>query len=344
MCSSPKKQTADLACGVYVDMGTTNTRVWFMRDAEILARAQAGVGVRDTARDGSPTRIRSGLRDLIQEVRQEVRKRGIPSEPTSVLAAGMITSPLGLAEVPHILAPAGVNELAGALRRFDFPDITDLPILLVPGVRSGPLQSELASIGEADVMRGEETLCLGLAASGLVHPPAALLNLGSHWKAIRLDAQGRIQSSATTLSGELVHAAQTQTILASAVPKERPAVLDSAWCEAGMKEQRSAGLARTLFCVRLLELQRTGSPEQRLSYLIGAFVASDFDAYLRQGVLASGTDVVLAGSGVIANAWQIALEKASIRAVALREAEIEAGLFAGLRTIASRCGLLSPWP
>ena len=31
-----------------------------------------------------------------------------------VLAAGMITSPLGLAEVPHVAAPAGITELASA--------------------------------------------------------------------------------------------------------------------------------------------------------------------------------------------------------------------------------------
>ena len=315
-------------------MGTTNTRVWFVRGAEILARAQTGVGVRDTARDGSPARIRSALRDLIQDVRQQVPARGITSEPACVLAAGMITSPLGLAEVPHVAAPAGITELASALGRFDFPDITDLPIRLVPGVRSGPKQCDLASIGEADVMRGEETLCLGLAALGLVRPPATVLNLGSHWKAIRLDVQGRIQSSITSLSGELIHAAQTQTILASAVPKDRPAFLDPDWCEAGMQEQRNAGLARALFCVRLLELQRAGTPEMRISFLIGAFVAADLDALCRQGVFARGTEVVLTGSGAIANAWQRALDGVSIRAASLSEADIEAGLLAGLGSIA----------
>ena len=169
-------------------------------------------------------------------------------------------------------------------------------------------------------MRGEETLCLGLAL-GLVRPPATVLNLGSHWKAIRLDAQGRIQSSITSLSGELIHAAQTQTILASAVPKERPAFPDPEWCEAGMKEQRSAGLARALFCVRLLELQNAGTPEKRLSFLIGAFVAADLDALCRQGVFARGTEIVLTGSGAIANAWQRA-DGVSIRAAALSEADI----------------------
>ncbi len=42
---------------IYVDMGTTNTRVWLARGDEILARGSKTVGVRDAARDGSTTRI-----------------------------------------------------------------------------------------------------------------------------------------------------------------------------------------------------------------------------------------------------------------------------------------------
>ncbi len=62
---------------------------------------------------------------------------------------------------------------------------------------------------------------LGLAAS---RPGQALtvLNLGSHWKAIQVSESGQITRSWTTLSGELLHAIMTQTILASAVPLWAP--------------------------------------------------------------------------------------------------------------------------
>jgi 2-dehydro-3-deoxygalactonokinase len=320
-------------CAVCVDMGTTNTRVWMVQGAEILARAQTGVGVRDTARDGSPDRMRAALRELIEDVRGQAERSGRQSNPSLVAAAGMITSPLGLAEVPHISAPAGTAELAVAVKRCHFPDVTDLPFLLVPGVRCGARTASLEAVGQCDVMRGEETLCLGLVSLGAARPPATILNLGSHWKAIQLDDQGRISASVTSLSGELIHAAQTQTILASAVPHSRPVGIDAIWCQAGMCEQRRSGLARALFCVRLLELNGQSTPAERLAFLIGAFIAADLDALVKRGVFETGSRVLIAGGGVVAEAWQKALQTISITAALLTDAEIEAGLLAGLRRV-----------
>lgn len=320
-------------CGVCVDMGTTNTRVWLARGSEVLARAQAGVGVRDTARDGSSARIRAALRQLIEEVRKHSKETRPQIEPSFVAAAGMITSPLGLAEVPHIPAPAGVRELAASTKRWDFPDVTDLPIWLVPGIRSGPGSPGVETIAQTDVMRGEETLCFGLVALELARPPVTILNLGSHWKAIQLDAQGRISGSVTSLAGELIHAAQTQTILASAVPHTRPGGVDARWCEAGMREQRRSGLSRALFCVRLLELNGQGTPEERLAFLVGAFVAADLDALQERGLFPPGSRVLIAGSEAVGDAWQGALQKISVTAGRLTEAEMESGLLAGLRCV-----------
>ena len=111
-------------------------------------------------------------------------------------------------------------------------------------------------------------LLVGLHALGLIEPQSTLLNLGSHWKVIEFDARARIASSVTSMTGELIHTAQTQTILAGSVPQTRPDALDQTWLEAGMREQRRSGLARALFCVRLLEQGSDGSAEQRLSFLI----------------------------------------------------------------------------
>jgi 2-dehydro-3-deoxygalactonokinase len=316
-------------CAVYVDTGTTNSRVWLARGEEILAKAEAQVGVRDTAKDGSSARLRSSLKGLIEKVRAQAED----ATPVSVAAAGMITSSLGLTEVPHLAAPAGIAELAAATRAHQFSEITDLPVLLVPGVKSGQMPCELATVGEADLMRGEETLCAGLVMLGLAKTPATVLNLGSHWKAIRLDSGGRIAASVTSLAGELVYAAQTQTILASAVPHERPTQVNFDWLEAGMREQRSAGLSRALFCVRLLEQSKQGSAEDRLNFLIGAFIAADLDALFARGVL-SGS-VVIVGSGALAEAWRHALAQVEIQSRIISGEQSERALLAGLRSITS---------
>jgi 2-dehydro-3-deoxygalactonokinase len=321
---------------ICIDAGTTNTRVWLTAGDRVVAQARAGVGVRDTARDGSSERLRSALRELIDQVRDDARNQGFAQSPECVIAAGMITSPLGLAEVPHVTTPAGLNELAAATQQYSFPEITDLPILLVPGARSGPRQCDRETAGTTDVMRGEETLLIGLHALGLLAPRSTLLNLGSHWKLIRFDQHARIASSVTSMTGELIHAAQTQTILAGSVPQTRPGAIDQTFLEAGMREQRSSGLARALFCVRLLEQGSDSSAEQRLSFLIGAFLASDMDAMVSRGFFNSAGKVVITGGGVIAEAWRDALAHLSVRTVILSEADVERALLAGCRSVFSR--------
>lgn len=315
-------------------MGTTNTRVWLVKGDEVIARAKDFVGVRDTARDGSHERVRKALRDLIAQVKDDGRHADSRSIPSCVIAAGMITSPLGLREVPHVQSPAGAKELASRIERHRFSDITELPILLVPGVRSGPVRCSAETIEEADVMRGEETLCVGLMRLDLLSPKGTLLNLGSHWKAIHLNTDGKIAKSITSLSGELIHAAQTQTILASAVPHERPLKLDERWLVAGMNEERRSGLPRALFCVRMLEGTSESTPDERFAFLVGAFVASDLDALIKRGMLNSESTVVLSGGEAVALAWQYALAQSSISSKILSAEEVERGFLTGLKQLA----------
>jgi 2-dehydro-3-deoxygalactonokinase len=320
-------------CAIYVDMGTTNTRVWLIRGHEILTRGSKMVGVGDTARDGSTTRIQRALKELIKDVLTQTDNTSAQDLPNYIAAAGMIGSPLGFAEVPHVSSPAGVRELADASRWFHFPEITDLPFLLVPGVCSGPTAVDSDALPDVDVMRGEETLCIGLTELGLVRPPAVVLNLGSHWKAIQLAKDGRVQLSVTSLSGELIHAAQRQTVLASSVSKEWPAKISEQWMEEGMKEQRRSGLPRALFCVRLLELAGKGTEEDRFSFLVGAFVAADLDALVARGILVENIPVVISGNEALAEAWREALQERSVPAKVLTTDETEKAFLAGLRLI-----------
>lgn len=121
----------------------------------------------------------------------------------------MIPSPLGLAEVPHVPAPAGIDALAAGVLRLSMPELTPLPILLVPGVRCGPEIPTVQDIGAVDVMRGEEVVCMGLVQSGLLPRGGAALSVGSHWKLVEIGEGGSILGAATTLSGELLHALRT---------------------------------------------------------------------------------------------------------------------------------------
>jgi 2-dehydro-3-deoxygalactonokinase len=263
----------------------------------------------------------------------EVQPEGAPS-PVCIAAAGMITSPQGLCEVPHVEAPAGVEELARAAIVRSFDDVTPLPFLLVPGVRTRTRPGGGDGIGAGDVMRGEETLCAGLLRRERLHAGGALLNLGSHWKLVRLDERGRVAWSITSLSGEMMHAVRTQTILASGLPDGAPAAIDGAAFRDGMDEALRSGLPRALFCLRLLELFGARGPEERLSFLIGAFVATDFAQLRANGALPAGTPVAICGGEKIGGAWTLALEGEGYPVRVQSPGDVEGGLLAGLQAVA----------
>jgi len=315
---------------IAIDGGSTNTRVWLLKHGQVEARSSAMVGVRDTVREGSPAKLHATVRDLIAQVRAarpDVR-------PTLVAGAGMITSSLGLAEVPHVMAPAGVEDLARGARQVTVPGITDLPCWLFPGVRCrAAVPSEVVA---SDVMRGEETLCVGLTALGRVALPGTILTLGSHWKLIELQRDGAIARSRTSISGELIHSVQTGTVLASSLPEGRLEKLDVPWCRRGMAEARKSGLPRALFCVRMLDLDGGSNPEQRMSFLLGAFVEAELVALLDSGPLASGKPMVVVGSGAVAEAWRMALVAQNLPAQVLAEDQAEAAFLAGLGQLVPR--------
>jgi 2-keto-3-deoxy-galactonokinase len=167
----------------------------------------------------------------------------------------------------------------------------------------------------------------------LLKAGGTLLNLGSHWKAITIDYDGHISTSVTSMSGELIHAAQSQTILASALTQERPGSLNVEWTQAGMREQRRSGLPRALFCIRLLEQRNECTSDDRFAFLIGSFLAGDLDSLVKRGLLSADRPVVITGGGVVATAWNRALSEISINSTVISADQLEQALIHGLMEI-----------
>ena len=69
----------------------------------------------------------------------------------------MLTSELGLVQIPHISAPAGICELAQSVRMVNIPDICPLPFYLIPGIQTAKETVTVDNYDKYDVMRGEET-------------------------------------------------------------------------------------------------------------------------------------------------------------------------------------------
>jgi 2-dehydro-3-deoxygalactonokinase len=329
---------------VLLEGETTNTSVWLVRGEELVAEAQTTVGARDTARDGSPQRLETALRGLVSGVLAEGNALPVPCRPKVVVAAGMLTSSLGLRGIDHVPAPAGAGELAARLERHSFPSVTDLPVVLIPGVRSGPLQAERGTVGGTDVIRGEETAAIGLHLLGWLPVGGIVLSLGSHWKAIHVDREGRIVSSVTSLGGELLDVVTSQTVLAGSLPRQWPAAFDDAWVDEGVHEAQRSGFARALFCVRLLEQRVPSTPDQRLAYLIGVAIGSVMDTLLARRSFRAGTRVLVTGPPALAHAFAAQLQGTSVDAVPVSATQVAHAVRTGMRDILARSAFATSRP
>ena len=238
---------------IALDVGTTHTRAWLVAGERVLAERRAPVGVRDTARDRSNARLQAALAEVIQAVEREGSRVGGP-----IVASGMIGSTLGLADVPHVDVPAGVADLARAVQPVATNSLHDRPIWIVPGVRT----RDPGGAALADVMRGEETLCLGALATGSLRPGDTLVSIGSHWKRISTDADGRVTGSRSSLGGELAEVVKSWTVIAEAVPETWPERLAPDAIARGQELSRRVGLPRALFELRLDQLARQHVPRE----------------------------------------------------------------------------------
>ena len=72
--------------------------------------------------------------------------------------SGMLTSDLGILEVPHLTAPVSMKNYQEHLVRVHLPEVFSKEIVLIPGIKNTLSNPEsLDSLRTFDIMRGEET-------------------------------------------------------------------------------------------------------------------------------------------------------------------------------------------
>ena len=277
---------------IALDGGTTNTRARLL-DArgQVVAGAVRSVGVRNTALSSNNSDRSSELKHAVREVIVEALRSACeagaiesPSvRPDAVVAAGMLTSDVGLCTVPHVPAPAGLEELARGVKVVHLPEVCESPIHFVPGIRT-PAGPGPDGWMNGDVMRGEEVETFGvldaLIASNQLEfsdrsLPPAFLWPGSHTKLIDIDATGRIARSTTSLAGELTQAIWNHTLITASLPTTWPAELDEDAVEQGRRAASRYGLGRAAFLVRIAALSESLEPAARASFWIGAVLSDD---------------------------------------------------------------------
>ncbi|MGL5437919.1 MAG: 2-dehydro-3-deoxygalactonokinase [Lachnospiraceae bacterium] len=295
---------------ITIDGGTTNTRaVLWNQHGHVVGTAKSDTGVRNTAIDGNNQRLKNAVRVLIHIV---LRDAGITiAQVNAVYASGMITSNVGLVEIPHLIAPASMDDFAASVRAVSIPDVCPLPIHFIPGLKNlSDDMITLENIESMDIMRGEETEALALL-SHLENTSGCLLVLpGSHTKFVTIDKRGYITGCLTSLAGEMLSVLTEYSIVADAV--ERQFVnqdCDMEYLKTGFHAAQSTSCARAAFLVRIASQFLTKDQNQCASYLLGVILENDVAAIKTSRALTVTPDmaVLIAGKEPLRSATRTLL-------------------------------------
>ena len=309
---------------ICLDVGITQTRAWALRSGHIVARAKVLEGIRGSVIHGSRKPATSAIEQVISACLREIDGNLSLRTVEFISAAGMVTSELGPYPLAHIQGPAGVERLSENVVQRQLSAETPVPLFLVPGIRFGDERDSDAS----DAIRGEETLVMGMLAGGHLAPGDALLNLGSHWKLIRTNADSEIVGSYTGMGGELMLAVSRETILKSNLPSERPDEVLADALRLGRERASRYGLSRTLFLSRMDSQRRGLTAAEAYWQLAGALIEDSLVGL--KDLLRGLRRIGISGYRPLAEAWAGILSQLGIESRIFSDSEIEDPFCAGL--------------
>ena len=297
---------------IAIDGGTTNTRVYLVSNGKTVQKISLAVGAAKSI-DGNAL-LKEKIRTAIQTLLSDHHLTG--KEIRCILACGMITCEFGLMPLEHIRVPAGLCELSAALYSCVISEITDIPFVFFRGVKT--LGDRLEN---TDMMRGEETEVMGIfCGAGLYVLP------GSHSKIISVDQDGRILDFKTMLTGEMLFAIASDTILRDAVSlREFP--LDPTALFEGYAYAKEHGLNEALFKVRILKNCFGKTDSECYHFCLGAILCDEITCLLES----KEDRVIIGGKKAIRNAMASILRAVCEKEiVVLPDEKVNDSLIAGM--------------
>ena len=247
---------------VYFDSGTSNSRIYLLdKDFQVLYVDKKNEESRNYSMERSNRVLIEGLYELYTKLLQE--KHLTEEDVTSIYMSGMITSPYGMKEVPHLKVPLSVQEFADSVYCHYEDTLFHRNIYLVPGLKT--VNDDFSFVGN---MRGEEIEIIGtldeLRSKGITH--AALMMPGSHTHVtyVKDDVVSDIISNFT---GELFYALKKETIMAPVLSVEATADdLDPEMIHKALENLDRLGFNRSLYICHAMRIMESGTLLQRFSY------------------------------------------------------------------------------
>ena len=256
---------------ITIDGGTTNTRINLVKNNEVVDSLKFNVG----AKNGSKLKetVEKGIKNILENNKMSEK------DIEKILACGMITSEFGLCNLPHITAPAGLDELSESMFETTI-EISQIPFVFVRGVK---IPGE--NFQEVDMMRGEETELMGFN----IEKDTLYVLPGSHSKLIYTDEKGRISKFSTELTGELISAVSKETILKDCISFEAEA--DEEYLLKGYDYAVKEGVNAAFFKTRILKNLFNCNENQTFGFFLGAALSCEIENIIKS----SANKVIIGG-------------------------------------------------
>lgn len=291
---------------ITVDGGTSNTRTYlWTANGQILTQRSQAIGAKTSAINGSNQAWKKSIHNMIESMLTEcaVSDNAIQG----VYMSGMLTSDLGILEVPHLTAPVCMKNYQDYLIRVHLPEVFSKEIVLIPGIKNRLSNSEsLDSLRRFDIMRGEETETYALIEQYGAGQNTIYILPGSHNKYVFVDKNSTILATSTTLSGELLNSIVNDTIVASSIDHGFPTMehYNLEMIQYGCEMHRKEGIGRALFLTRLFDRFGKQSKYNLQNYVLGVVLESDLSALHNAAFFEDTTNIriVIHGNGAFSHA------------------------------------------
>lgn len=290
---------------ITIDTGTTNTRIRYIEKDQVLGEFKEKIGVRNTAITGSLQElkecIKKGIKDCLSNCKKEI------DDVDKIVASGMITSNLGLFEIPHLETPVGIEDLETEVKSKKFEDIVEKPIYFIPGVKNKIEGNISENFDVIDMMRGEETESLGSLYLSEIEGDVIYISPGSHTKFVFIDSNKNIIKCSTTLTGELLWALAKETILANSIPSTLISNIDKEYIIKGIEAVKKHGFSKTCFLTRIIDTFTDATPNQRANFITGAICYYDTKS-IENELLQQKPKILIGGCKVLRKLYECIFE------------------------------------
>jgi len=284
---------------IALDWGTTRARAFLIgEDGGVVEKSSADRGIQSVPSGGFPA--------AFDEIAGELRRK---HPYAAVLLAGMVGSRNGWIEAPYVACPASPTNIAAA----------GLKVTLDDGSAATVLPGLSCDEGAFDVMRGEETLIVGLRLDDGI---ACLPGTHSKWAEIK---GGRIVRFASFMTGEIYGLLREHSILSRLAAE--PAGDDAGeGARRGLAAaKRPGGLLNAAFAARSEVLAGRMAGGAVGPYLSALLVAQEIEG--ARALFGSLDNLHLVADGALAQSYGRALAAAGLdHAITTPEAAFVAGV------------------